>query len=143
MATLVAAPDALAVTGGRVTTIDLEPSGLRTFESRAATRFTLAGVQWRGSGTVRFRTRSRDGRWSRWRLAAPEAEDGPDPRSSEHRSTGWRLGNPWWVGDSDRIEARVTGNVTRLRAQLVWSPETRIPLRVPAATVSPPIVPRT
>ena len=30
-----------------------------------------------------------------------------------------------------------------MRAHLVWSPETRIPLRVPAATVAPPIVPRT
>ena len=143
VASLAAAPDALAATGARVTTVELVPSGPRTFESRAATRFTLAGVQWRGSGTVRFRTRSLDGRWSSWRLAAPEAEDGPDPRSSEHRSKGWRLGNPWWVGESDRIQARVTGSVTRLRAHLVWSPETRIPLRMPAATVSPPIVPRT
>ena len=141
--TLVAAPDALAATSARVTTVELTPSGPRTFESRAAARFTLAGVHWRGPGTVRFRTRSRDGRWSSWRAAAPEAEDGPDPRSREHRSNGWRLGNPWWVGDSDRIQARVTGSVTRLRAHLVWSPETRIPLRVPAATVSPPIVPRT
>ncbi|HKX47263.1 MAG TPA: N-acetylmuramoyl-L-alanine amidase [Gaiellaceae bacterium] len=142
VATLAAAPEALAATGDRVTTVELAPSGPRTFEARAAMRFTLAGVQWRGPGSVRFRTRSSGGRWSAWRRAAPEAEDGPDPRSSEHRSKGWRLGNPWWVGDSDRIQARVTGRVNRLRAHLVWSPETRIPLRVPAATVAPPVVPR-
>ena len=143
VATLAAAPNALAASRDRVTTVELAPSGAGTFQSRAASRFTLAGVHWRGSGTVRFRTRSLDGRWSSWRAAAPEAEDGPDERSSERGRKGWRLGNPWWVGDSDRIQARVTGSVTRLRAHLVWSPETRIPLRVPAATVAPPIVPRT
>jgi hypothetical protein len=138
---LAVAPHALASTPN-VTTVELTPSGARTFHSSASTRFTLAGVQWRGSGTVRFRTRSLGGRWSEWRVAAPEAEDGPDVGSREHRAKGWRLGNPWWVGDSDRIQARVKGPVTKLRANLVWSPETRIPLRAPAATVGPPIVPR-
>ena len=141
-AVLALAPTALASTNGRLTTVELTPGAARTFESAAATRFTLAGVQWRGAGTVRFRTRSLNGRWSAWHAAAPEAEDGPDSRSPEQRKEGWRLGNPWWAGESDRIEARVSGKVTRIRAQLVWSPETRIPLRVPAATVSPPIVPR-
>ena len=139
---LSAAPSVLAATDGRVRAVDLVRSGERTFESRAGVRFTLAGVHWRGPGAVMFRTRSTDGGWSAWRAAAPEAEDGPDSSSPEHRTTGWRLGNPWWVGDSDRIEARVTGTVTRVRAQLVWSAETRIPLRTPAATVGPPIVPR-
>jgi hypothetical protein len=46
------------------------------------------------------------------------------------------------VGDSDLLQARAIGEVTRVRAHLVWSPETRIPLRAPAATVSPPIVAR-
>ena len=32
--------------------------------------------------------------------------------------------------------------MTRIKAHLVWSPETLIPLRAPAATVTPPIVPR-
>jgi hypothetical protein len=91
---------------------------------------------------VELRTRSLDGRWSSWRPAAPEDEDGPDAGSSERRHVGWRLGNPFWVGPSDRLEARVTGNVTRVRAQLVWSPELRIPLRVPSATGTPPIMPR-
>jgi hypothetical protein len=46
------------------------------------------------------------------------------------------------VGPSDRIETRAIGRVSRVRAQLVWSPELRVPLRVPAATVAPAIVPR-
>ena len=46
--------------------------------SRPSTRFTLAGIHWRGSGSVTFRTRSLAGRWSEWRPAAPEDEDGPD-----------------------------------------------------------------
>jgi N-acetylmuramoyl-L-alanine amidase len=132
-----------AATGERVTTVELERIGERAFGPRGTVpRFTLAGVHWRGSGKVVFRTRSTDGRWSSWRAGAPEAEDGPDPGSPERASGGWRIGNPWWVGESDRIQARVAGSVTRIRAHLVWSPETRIPLRAPAATVTPPIVPR-
>jgi hypothetical protein len=142
LAAIVVVPNALAGTNDRVRTVALARSGERTFELRGETRFTLAGVHWRGAGKVRFRTRSDEGRWSVWRAAAPEAEDGPDPRSPELRTSGWKLGNPWWVGDSDRIQARVTGRVARVRAHLVWSPETRIPLRVPTATVAPPIVPR-
>jgi hypothetical protein len=132
----------LATTTTRVTTVELSRSDERTFVSSAAARFTLAGVHWRGSGRVLFRTRSRDGRWSRWREGAPEDEDGPDAASRERGSPGWRIGNPWWVGESDGIQARAIGNVTRVRAHLVWSPETRIPLRVPAATATPSIVPR-
>jgi N-acetylmuramoyl-L-alanine amidase len=143
LAALVAAPPLHAAADGHVTTVELVRSDGRTFEPPAAApRFTVAGVHWRGSGKVVFRTRSTNGRWSAWRAAAPEAEDGPDASSSERRATGWRTGNPWWVGDSDRIEARVIGNVTRVRAHLVWSPETLIPLRAPTATVTPPIVPR-
>ena len=142
LATLSATPSVLAAPNERVRTIELVQSGPRTFESRGTARFTLAGVRWRGSGAVRLRTRSRDGRWSAWHDAAPEAEDGPDAGSPESRSSGWRLGNPWWVGDSDRIQARVTGKVSALEAHLVWSPETHIPLRMPSATVAPAIVPR-
>ena len=142
-AVLAAAPQALAANGAKVTTVDLSRSGERVWDSGAATEFTLAGVHWRGSGDVRFRTRSSGvARWSEWRKAAPEAEDGPDARSLEQRAKGWRLGNPWWVGRADRIQVEASGRVTRVRAHLVWSPETRIPLRVPAATVAPAIVPR-
>src|SRR5687768_11113206 len=71
-------------------------------------RFNLVGLHWRGAGTVRFRTRSLAGRWSAWHHAAPEAEDRPDAGSAERaRGGGWRLGNPWWTGASDRIEYRL------------------------------------
>lgn len=126
-----------------MSTVELTRSGGRAFEQRGAvSRFTLAGVRWRGSGDVQFRTRSTRGRWSSWRAGAPEDEDGPDAGARERGPAGWRVGNPWWVGESDRIQARAVGNVTRVRAHLVWSPETRIPLRAPTATVTPPIVPR-
>ena len=106
-------------------------------------RFTLAGIHWRGRGRVVFRTRSTDGRWSRWRPAAPEAHDVPDAGSREAaRSGSWRVGNPWWVGPSTAIEARTSGRVGRVRAHLVWSPELRVPLRAPAAAQQPAIVPR-
>ena len=138
---LVLAPAALG--GSDVTSRELVRTGARTFELRgSSSRFTLAGVHWQGSGRVEFRTRSTDGRWSGWRAAAPEHEDGPDDAVRERGLPGWRLGNPWWVGSSDRIQARVTGDVSRVRAQLVWSPESRVPLRTPAATVTPTVVPR-
>jgi len=138
-----AAPGALAAPP-QVRAVDVQPGGVRQpASSSAETRFTLAGIHWRGSGQVAFRTRSLGGRWSGWRPAAPEDEDGPDPGSRENRArSGWRIGNPWWVGPSDRIEVRTAGRVTRVRAYLVWSPELRVPYRSPAATVAPPIVPR-
>ena len=50
------------------------------------------------------------GGWSRWRGAAPEPEDGPDARRSKPaRRAGWRIGSPWWVQPSDRIETRIGG----------------------------------
>jgi N-acetylmuramoyl-L-alanine amidase len=123
---------------GAVTQVELGPN------SAAATkRFTLAGVHWQGSGRVLFRTRSLAGRWSAWRPAAPEDEDGPDPGTREAKARpAWRIGNPWWVGPSDRIEARAIGRVSRVRAHLVWSPERRLVQRVPTATVAPAIVSR-
>jgi hypothetical protein len=123
---------------GAVTQVELEPS-----RDSAAKRFTLAGVHWQGSGRVLFRTRSLAGRWSAWRPAAPEKEDGPDQGTREAKARpGWRIGNPWWVGPSDRIETRTIGRITRVRAHLVWSLERRLVQRVPAATVAPAIVSR-
>src|SRR5215213_1006072 len=78
--------------------------GARSLVSTAASRFDMVGLHWRGSGSVEFRTRTVAGRWSRWQRAAPEAEDVPDDGSVEARAArGWRLGNPYWVGASDRI----------------------------------------
>jgi flagellar hook assembly protein FlgD len=142
-AAAVTAPTALGEPA-QVTTVELLSNGVRQPASSSADRrFTLAGIHWRGPGRVAFRTRSLDGRWSGWRPAAPEDEDGPDPGSRETRARqGWRIGNPWWTGPSDRVEVRTSGRVIRVRAHLIWSPELRVPYRSPAATVAPAIVPR-
>ena len=136
-------PAAFGSSTAHSVTVELQPRGSGTFgvASRLA-HFTLAGVSWRGTGSVELRTRGLSGQWSAWRAAAPEDEDGPDAGSVEQRRAGWRLGNPWWVGVSDRIEARAAGDVSAVRAELVWSPDVKIPLRVTAAVGAPAIVPR-
>ena len=76
----------------------------RRRRAAAPQRFDLVGLHWQGTGTVLFRTRSLAGRWSAWQRAAPEDEDQPDRGSREARArAGWRLGNPYWVGPSDRL----------------------------------------
>jgi flagellar hook assembly protein FlgD len=108
-----------------------------------STRFNLVGLHWRGPGTVQFRTRSLAGRWNGWMDAAPEDEDQPNVGTEERaRLASWRLGNPWWVGPSDRIEYRLRGKVTRLRAYFVWSPPAGVPARTLQKAGSPAIVPR-
>ncbi len=117
--------------------------GERSLAAAAPVRFDLVGLHWRGSGTVEFRTRSTTGRWSGWHRAAPEGEDLPDAGSSETvRARGWRLGNPFWTGPSDRIAYRLHGRVDRLRAYFVRSPEERIPLRRFSIAGSPPLLTR-
>jgi hypothetical protein len=110
----------------------------------APSRFDLVGLHWQGSGTVLFRTHSVTGRWSAWQRAAPEDEDQPDRGSLETRlRRGWRLGNPYWVGPSDRIGWRLIGNVRRLRAWYVWSPPGRsAEARTVSLAGSPRIMPR-
>ena len=118
-----------------------ESQGLAS--ATGAGRFTLVGVHWRGQGRVVFRTRSLAGSWSSWHPAAPEAEDGPSRGSLELRKReGWRIGNPWWVGPADKVEIRRIGRVGRVRTYLVWSPAIEVPIRRPAATETPAIVPR-
>jgi uncharacterized protein with LGFP repeats len=137
------APQALATSGANVTPVEFHAVGSRTFAPNSSVeRFTLVGMQWRGTGRVLFRTRATTGGWSKWHAGAPEDEDGPDAGSREGTAPGWTNGNPWWVGRSNAIEARAVGRVSRIRAHLVWSPETRIPYRVPTATGTPAIVPR-
>ena len=109
----------------------------------AAPQFDMVGLHWRGPGTVQFRTRSLEGRWSTWQRADPEAEDLPNVGTVEARGArGWRVGNPYWTGPSDRIEYRLRGSVARLRAYFVRSPEIRIPLRRVSLTGSPPLIDR-
>jgi hypothetical protein len=123
---------------------DVPLGGQRSLAAAKPTeRFNLVGLHWRGPGTVQFRTRSLAGRWSGWSDAAPEAEDKPDAGTAERaRSGAWRLGNPWWVGPSDRIEYRLRGTVTRLRAHFVWSPPAGVPARTLQKAEAPAIVPR-
>jgi N-acetylmuramoyl-L-alanine amidase-like protein/flagellar hook capping protein FlgD len=106
-------------------------------------RFDLIGLHWQGSGRVLFRTRSLTGRWSAWQPAAPEEEDRPDPASPEIAPRkGWRLGSPYWVGASDRVDYRLAGNVRRLRAWFVRSPVERPIDRTVSMAGSPQIAPR-
>ncbi len=143
LAALVHSGHALAGTHSSVATVELQANGRGVYIPLRVTRpFTLAGVEWRGAGRVDFRTRSREGRWSKWRRGAPEAEDGPDVGVAEDRASGWQRGNPWWVGPATAIEARAMGRVSRIRAHLVWSPELRVPYRTLATADTPAIVPR-
>jgi hypothetical protein len=122
---------------------DIPLHGERALASALPSRFDMVGLHWRGSGSVEFRTRSLAGRWSAWHSAAPEAEDLPDPGSGENAPTrGWHLGSPYWVGASSRIAYRLHGNVTRLRAYFVQSPDERIPLRRVAMAGSPLLIGR-
>ena len=107
----------------------------------APARFNLVGLHWRGSGSVAFRTAPARGGWSPWRDARPEAEDAPDPGSGERRRTkAWKLGNPYWTGAATRIQYRVSGRVTRLRAHFLWSPVTSAPRRAPQLVPSQPAI---
>jgi hypothetical protein len=123
---------------------DVPLHGERTLASSAAAApFDMVGLHWRGPGAVEFRTRAVAGDWSGWHRAAPEAEDVPDVATAEGRALpGWKLGNPYWTGASDRIEYRLHGRVTRLRAYFIDSPEQRVPLRRVSMTGSPPLISR-
>ncbi len=124
---------------------DVPLAGERTLASAdAPARFDLVGLHWRGSGTVQFRTRSTRrplerlggrGAGGRGRSRTPAPPSAPAMR-------GWRLGNPWWVGPSDRIEYRLRGTVTRLRAWFVSSPAAGVPARTFQKAGAPAIVPR-
>jgi hypothetical protein len=108
-----------------------------------AKRFDLAGLRWRGPGSVRFSVRGVDGRWGPWFDGIVEGDDQPDFGSREDlTSGGWRVGNPTWVGPSNAIRTRIVGRVSDLRAAFVRSPEQMVPLRSLAVAGAPAIVPR-
>ncbi len=111
--------------------------GAVVVDGRAPIRFTLAGVDWQGSGQVALRSRRVGGGWSAWRRAAPEPGDTPDGARGP-----WRLGNPWWTGASDRVQYRIYGDVRRVRGHFVWSSAPAVPLRRLAAAGTPAIIPR-
>jgi hypothetical protein len=137
------ATPAAALGEASITMREVPLHGQRTLAASPPARFDLVGLHWRGPGAVDFRTRSLAGHWSAWHRAAPETEDVPDTETAEARAAqGWRLGNPYWVGASDRIAYRLHGTVKRLRAYFVESPEQRVPLRRVAMTGSPPLISR-
>ena len=137
-------PAAALAENATIVSRDVPLGGERTLaSSKPPARFNLVGLHWRGPGSVQFRTRSLAGRWSAWEAAAPEAEDQPDASTGERgRTRSWQLGNPWWVGPSDRIEYRFLGSVTKLRAFFVWSPTPGVPGRTLLQADAPAIVPR-
>jgi hypothetical protein len=134
------APSAAQGAGVAVTSRDAYAAAARLSTAR---HFDVVGVHWQGPGSVRIRTRSVSGRWSRWIDVLPEAEDQPDSDSLEARATrGWRLGNPIWAGESNAIQYRTFGRVSRVRAFFVSSPVSKVPLRRIAQTAQPAIIPR-
>jgi hypothetical protein len=113
--------------------------------TRVPERFQLVGLHWRGSGTVRFRTRSVGGRWNAWVNAGAEGDDLPDRGTTEYRRMrGWHYGSPFWVGESDAIQYRFRGRVQRLRGFFVQSSrQAPLPVRVqPFAANEPAIITR-
>jgi hypothetical protein len=141
---LLAAPGLARAADPTLTVSDVPLRGGRSLAAaQSPGRFDLVGLHWRGPGAVSFRTRGPTGRWSPWRPAAPEAEDGPDPATAEAaRARGWKLGNPWWTGGATRIQYRASRGVTRLRAYFVRSVGVGVPPRTLSVAGSPAIVPR-
>src|SRR3954453_12091415 len=138
-----ALPVAHALGEASITMREVPLHASRSLASTGPRRFDLVGLHWRGPGSVDFRTRSVTGRWGAWQRPAPEAEDVPDSGTTEGRAArGWRLGNPFWVGPSDRISYRLHGDVTRLRAYFIQSSEERVPLRRLSIAASPPLIAR-
>ena len=86
-------------------------------EARPAPGFTMLGLHWKGTGTVSFRTRGTDGRWSEWQRAV--VHELPDP--AEAGSGDWQLGTPVWTGPANAVQYRITGGIRRLRAHFVRS----------------------
>src|SRR5215218_4662411 len=140
---LLAAPATAHAAGPSLVARDVPlASPARQLTSIAPPRFTMVGLHWQGAGTVAFRTRSVDGAWSRWRAAAPEAEDEPDRAARERRLRGWTVGNPFWTGPSDRLAVRTSRSVNRVRAFYVASVAERVPPRTLSLAGSPPVTSR-
>ncbi len=142
IAAALAAP-AVAHAEVTVTARDVPLHGRALASAAAPGLFDLVGLHWRGPGSVEFRTRSTSGRWGAWQPAGAEAEDVPDVGSAERAATrGWRLGSPYWVGDSDGIAYRLHGRVSRLRAFFVESPADGLPPRRLSIAGSPAVITR-
>lgn len=131
---------ATAGAGVTMTQREIPLRGSRALAVAAPSRFDMVAVHWQGSGSVLYSTRNDAGRWSGWRAA--DADQYPDPGSSENRVRGWRLGGLDWVGPSVAARFRTKGEVRRLRAYYVESTVERVPARRLSIAGSPPIIPR-
>ncbi|MDX6470054.1 MAG: hypothetical protein QOF75_1857 [Gaiellaceae bacterium] len=138
IAAVLAAPAAAFAGGPSMIVRDVALHGTRTLAA-APPRFNMVAVHWRGTGTVLFRTRGAGG-WSAWQ--AMDDDMSPDAGNAENRVHAWRLGNIVWTGTASAIRYRTRGDVTRLRAYYVWSPNEREPLRRLSIANAPPIIPR-
>jgi hypothetical protein len=140
---LLASPAAAQAAGPTMVARDVPLAAAeRQLAGVSAPRFTMVGLHWQGRGTVGFRTRGLDGKWSSWRPAAPEDEDRPDLGGRERSVPGWEIGNPYWTGPADRLEVRTKGGVRRVRAFYLWSPPESVPPRTLSLAAAPAIVPR-
>ncbi|MEX2647050.1 MAG: peptidoglycan recognition protein [Gaiellaceae bacterium] len=140
---LLASPAAAQAAGPTMVARDVPlVAAQRQLAGVSAPRFTMVGLHWQGRGSVAFRTRGLDARWSSWRPAAPEDEDRPDLGARERTVPGWEIGNPYWAGPSDRLQVRTKGKVRRVRAFYLWSPAESVPPRTLSLAAAPAIVPR-
>ncbi len=121
---------------------DLSADSARSLSSVAPQGgFDLVGVHWRGPGSVDVRVSTGGGPFGPW--LPVDADAAPDLRKSDAaQGSGWRLGDPLWVGHATRLEVRRRGKVTGVRAFAVRSRVSRVPLRAAAAAGAPPIVSR-
>ena len=144
LAALAVAPSAFGSGAAHVTTVELRSQGAHSFGTPASVaRFTLAGVSWRGSGKVLFRTRATGGRWSAWRPGAPEDEDGPDVGSPERRLPGLEEGQSVVGRDVERHPGSRSGTRdARSCAPRVEPGDSHSRSGCPRRRWRPPIVPR-
>jgi hypothetical protein len=124
LGSLAGAPAALA---GQAVRLAQAPPGARPFAHavRAERTFQLAGVRWRGSGTVRLQALRTSGTWTGW-VTLSKTE-------------------PVWTGPARRVRLRRSGDVRDARVAFVTSPPVAAPrpgTLVPALAVRPPIVTR-
>jgi N-acetylmuramoyl-L-alanine amidase/FlgD Ig-like domain len=110
------------------------PMAARSLQAAAAPiRFDMLGLHWQGAGSVAYRTRSVDGRWSAWKTADADLPQTKPP---------WHFGNLDWTGAAVAAQFRTHG-VTHLRAYYLSSRVTTATRRSLSIAGSPAIVPRT
>jgi len=85
----------------------------------APKRFNLVGLTWSGHDepALSMRTRTDDGRWTKWTAVGAHAEDGPDPGSDEAAAAG--MSNPVWAGEADWVQYRSSERLEGVRLHFV------------------------